>query len=220
MALEFIPREGLLVLQKKRLEHLKAKETGNANGRFWPKCVRDVAKACPCDVPGSPLGKLLGDSAKLQNAYLFAIRSSKLAADEPELVTAARLFEKLLRSEPAVPPFQFAADDLQHVASWRSLHPAGSQLTALLLIGLLAFLTKRHQGSLPGKPPTLQLLRERYRPIPQSAPPPKADAALLPIYTQQMQEQSRVTGSHILEAHARGATIPAGRLTQQPDALR
>ena len=210
MALALIPREGLVVLQKKRLEHLKAKETGNANGRFWPKCVRDVAKACPRDVPGSPLGKLLGDSVKLQNAYLFAIRSSKLADGEPELVTAARLFERLLRSEPAVPPFQFAADDLQHVASWRSLYPAGSQLTALLLIGLLAFLTKRHQGSLPGKPPTLQLLRERYRSIPQSVPPSKVDAALLSIYTQQMQEQSRVTGSHILEAHARGATIPAG----------
>ena len=195
MALQLIPREGLVVLQKERLAHLKEKETGNANGRFWPKCVRDVAQACPRDVPGSPLGKLLEGSVKLKNAYLNAIRSSKLAADEPELVTAARLFEKLLRSEPAVPPvppFQFAADDLQHVASWRSLYPAGSQLTALLLIGLLAFLTKRHQGSLPGKPPTLQLLRERYRSIPQSVPPSKVDAALLPIYTQQMQEQSRV----------------------------
>ena len=103
MALEFIPREGLVVLQKKRLEHLKEKETGNENGRFWPKCVRDVAKACPRDVPGSPLGKLLEGSVKLKTLTSFAIRSSKLAADGR--VTAARLFEKLLRSDQLCHPF-------------------------------------------------------------------------------------------------------------------
>ena len=84
MALRLIPREGLVVLQKKRLEHLK--ETENTNGRFWPKCVRSVASACVRDVPGSPLGKLLEDYVKLKKAYFTAIAAAKLANDEPELL--------------------------------------------------------------------------------------------------------------------------------------
>ena len=44
MALEFIPREGLVVLQKKRLEHLKEKETGNENGRFGPSVSATLQK--------------------------------------------------------------------------------------------------------------------------------------------------------------------------------
>ena len=46
-------------------------------------------KACPRGVPGSPLGKLLEGSAKLKEVYFRAIGTSKLADDEPELVTAS-----------------------------------------------------------------------------------------------------------------------------------
>ena len=60
-------------------------------GGFWPKCARDVSKACPRDVPGSPLGKLLEGSVKPKKAYFKAIESSKLAAKEPELATVEEI---------------------------------------------------------------------------------------------------------------------------------
>ena len=209
MALRLIPREGLVVLQKKRLEHLK--ETENTNGRFWPTCVRSVASACPRDVPGSPLGKLLEDSVKLKKAYFKAIETTKLADDEPELATATRLFQQLLSAPADSATETYTPGDLQHLACWRTLHPGGSQITTLMLIGLLAFLTKSQLGNPRATQPSLRSLRRRYsdsslRDVPLS----KVDASLLSVYTQQMQEQSRAYGSHLLEAHARGATLPAG----------
>ena len=206
--LRLIPRAGLEALRQKRLDQSDRNQVRVANCS-WLHIYTAVVNACECrkeDLPDALISLV-----KFKNTYFFAIAQLK-EGDEVEHKTALRLFNELLsapsEAAAATRPFTYAAPDLQHLASWRSLYPGGSQITVLMLIGLLAFLAKRTPSGPAVTPPTLGSLRNRYSSL--RLPVSKVDVALLPIYTQQLQEQSRVHGSQVLEAHARGATLPAG----------
>jgi hypothetical protein len=209
--LQSLGSAGLEELKKRKLRQFKRNQSSLIPNAEWAVIYAAVADACkPKLLPDS-----LSDCKKLKLTYHNAFWKVKRENDdEPDVKTTERLFEKLLAA-PTVPTLgaaseQYDPGDLQHLMSWRSLYPAGSQLTALMLIGLLAFLTKSHVGNPRAtQKPTLRSLRQRYSAL-HDVPPSKVDASLLPVYTQQMQEQSRANGSHLLEAHARGATLPAG----------
>lgn len=206
---------GLEELKKRKLRQSHGQSTRNQSSLIpnaqWPAIYTAVDRACVL----KKLPDSLGDWKKLRKTYTNAFwKVKKENDDESDVKTTERLFEMLFAA-PTAPTLctsskQYAPGDLQHLMSWRSLYPAGSHLTALMLIGLLAFLTKSHVGNPRAtQKPTIRSLRQRYSAL-HDVPPSKVDASLLPVYTQQMQEQSRANGSHLLEAHARGATLPVG----------
>ena len=200
-------------LPRADLEALKAEllPFGRMKNGAWTEIYSNLDWSTP-----PPMSAKEDKGLALRHAFRDAMVSIERQG-EGTADRAARLFDILLAAPTEAPRSRrtrrpLSSEDLQHMMAWRALFPIASSLTAMMLIGLVAVLTKtnRRSGTANYEPPSFGRLRSAYGGPADGTPPPKVSAVLLSVYTQSMHEQSRVNGSHVLEAHARGATMPGG----------